>query len=1162
MDYLTNDLRSLVLSGEVNEHQARAMMNSRVDRGTRRKSKKPSKKKQWTPDLPEQALCVSAVGVGTGEVGQLPDDIYAILLSFCNVKSLVLLGSTCKFLSSLALNDALWERLYLQRWKRPKPPAPGANCPRHHLSFYQLYARRIILSAIRGHMGTLELINEEPPTESKGAEPGGKPASRAGQNKGKLSNAHALVAVRHVGDNHIVSAGVDGLIKSWDLTSVKCVMSLDSKDAFVYQDKQIGFEKRIGSLGHAWKNKLINFKIGSKAASPKAPEKSRPTAPGPSPEQKLRRNSGDGKDTVAWSSRDEEVEIDIWGDSVSTTAGASEELGRKDLGLKSPKTPKRELGTPSSTPIKIPSPQEEQRSYSNPVPSPVNEIKGFNENMALLESDTDTEDGNSSESSMGSSLDSGGVGFTVGSFGSSPGGLSGFLTSSQDCGGSNNFAGMSTKKRARELKKQEKRNKKLARKQSAKEKMKAKERIKLERQQKSKEAMKKREAAASSKKMSGLARVISDKPPFTRSPGSVDSYSIKSIMPSSILRGKNHKCRPESKIPHKGLSLLGSSPIECSMLKHSKPAVLTRAMSSPSPASSPPLSPSSLAHRPDGGMLIRSNSMDSLVLGGQSPAAGKRKKKGGRKKRKHRNAWQQSREDRARKSREEMEERLSKQSQGSNSSGSEAGNSDHESQANASDGTVGVKCPIMFVSRERLSKAENGSKILPRIVAVFQNSQVVTFTAPVKSYSSSRGANEDDGTEKEAVQPVANKNEMMNTIVMPRVLSRPRWVRAEHWVIQCVALTFDGRIVLGHSGDGQVGTASLSIWDGKSGKQLHTLYGLKGAPSCLAAVDCQITSNTYSYVFCGDSVGDVTLWNTSEGNMVCALPAPVKSETKQAGNKGRIVVSMKATVARVTNSFVTTVIAGFMDGRVVVWHADSSEGNPDVSVHVRGSFAYGSLSAVRAIAAASWQRPYVRMIAFGRDDSTIQLWELPLLPQSNALELQDAPASKQSSGWKKVLKGHEGAITALKIDLTKVTSASMDGTVKLWEVVGKHAGRCLRTLRHPGSTQARVIPALSLSVGSLGVTVGYLDGSLHVFGFGKKAKHILVEAKAESSSNGQLSYTNRKGGVSPRRSANASKKYASGGKRRSLRDLQAKCRNLEVLNKQLGHCFEFDDEEL
>ena len=166
----------------------------------------------------------------------------------------------------------------------------------------------------------------------------------------------------------------------------------------------------------------------------------------------------------------------------------------------------------------------------------------------------------------------------------------------------------------------------------AKEKMKAKERIKLERQQKSKEAMKKREAAASSKKMSGLARVISDKPPFTRSPGSVDSYSIKSIMPSSILRGKNHKCRPESKIPHKGLSLLGSSPIECSMLKHSKPAVLTRAMSSPSPASSPPLSPSSLAHRPDGGMLIRSNSMDSLVLGGQSPAAGKRKKKGGRKK--------------------------------------------------------------------------------------------------------------------------------------------------------------------------------------------------------------------------------------------------------------------------------------------------------------------------------------------------------------------------------------------------------------------------------------------------------------------------------------------------------------------------------------------------
>ena len=61
----------------------------------------------------------------------------------------------------------------------------------------------------------------------------------------------------------------------------------------------------------------------------------------------------------------------------------------------------------------------------------------------------------------------------------------------------------------------------------------------------------------------------------------------------------------------------------------------------------------------------------------------------------------------------------------------------------------------------------------------------------------------------------------------------------------------------------------------------------------------------------------------------------------------------------------------------------------------------------------------------------------------------------------------------------------------------------------------------------------------------------------------KLSYSNRKGGVSPnQRNSLRNKRYASGGNRRGLRDLQAKCRDLSRLNKQLGHCFEIDDEEL
>ena len=134
--------------------------------------------------------------------------------------------------------------------------------------------------------------------------------------------------------------------------------------------------------------------------------------------------------------------------------------------------------------------------------------------------------------------------------------------------------------------------------------------------------------------------------------------------------------------------------------------------------------------------------------------------------------------------------------------------------------------------------------------------------------------------------------------------------------------------------------------------------------------------------------------------------------------------------------------------------------------------------------------------------------------------------------WDKLLKGHEGPITALKIDLTKVTSASIDGSVKLWEVVGKHAGRCLRTLKHPKLR----IPALSLSVGALSVSVGYRDGSV-MFSFGKniREKKAALERPALAR---KLSYSNRKGGVSPNQRNSLRNKRKSGGNRRGLRDLQ------------------------
>lgn len=154
MDLLTDDLRQLVVSGDITYSQAETMnvhndTYHKYKKNQKNKSHKKKQGKKKSIEEPLRQLNIQAIGQGTGAVGDLPDDIYGVLLSFCNFEQLVLLGSTCKFLGTLALNDVLWERLYLQRWKRPKPPSAGANCPRYHLTYYQLYARRIILGAIR-----------------------------------------------------------------------------------------------------------------------------------------------------------------------------------------------------------------------------------------------------------------------------------------------------------------------------------------------------------------------------------------------------------------------------------------------------------------------------------------------------------------------------------------------------------------------------------------------------------------------------------------------------------------------------------------------------------------------------------------------------------------------------------------------------------------------------------------------------------------------------------------------------------------------------------------------------------------------------------------------------------------------------------------------------
>ncbi len=1191
MDLLTDDLRQLVVSGDITYSQAETMnvhndTYHKYKKNQKNKSHKKKQGKKKSIEEPLRQLNIQAIGQGTGAVGDLPDDIYGVLLSFCNFEQLVLLGSTCKFLGTLALNDVLWERLYLQRWKRPKPPSAGANCPRYHLTYYQLYARRIILGAIRlsvefdeftmvsnSRSNISSTSNENNKLDKK---PRRNVASHTSNSddEGNNSAYHAIVAVRHIGEGHIVTAGIDGVVNSWNLQKMECLSSLSAHDALKHQDKQIALEKKVESLDQAWKNKLMTFKI-KKNMSPRTAAR-----------KKMSKESETG-------------EIDIWGDANDLNANLNENNEEDDfdgmfnfeqdagytnnnINLSSSSL----LSSSTTSPIYIPIKNHNADYRHDLIPSPTSSghISFSDGSDGESSSDTSTD----ANDIYGSSVDSNTPStFCVGSLGSSPGLSTNFMMSNMTLSNSSGKKS-SKKKNKREQKRLEKLRKKEARKAKADAKRREKEAKKLERQRKRASSIEQQANIINNKQSSAITpnkNIPGDFNANAKTPTHNTAYGLgQALLQKHASPIEIFEQSPLHRNGGVNMTKLGTSPIDVRpIMNNGIPSIptLSRASSldilrlqvngadkilkiprSVSPSNGKPMLHRASTSPPT---LSRSNSYTHSI---------KKKKKKGKRGGKQ-NAMQQSRDARVRKMKADMEERRKKRDEKLNNSsggdsGSENGGSDTESFGSNDHGertkaanSRPMRCPLMFISNHHIRpKGEDDAKeeyrLNPRVVAVFQNSQAVTFTAPLH----------DPATIDVALRE--NETKIMNEVVMPRTFQRPRWLRPEHWIIQCVAITVDDKVVLGHSGDGHVGTSSLTVWDATTGKNLHTMYGLKGAPSALVALDTKIHSND-AFVVSGDSQGDLRLWNATNGIFVeSGLACGRTSEALPLQRNGKMITKLKTCVSRVEHSLVVTVVAGNLDGHVFVWHGESRPDKPALTFKKRGTFTSSALSAVRSIAMATWQRPLLRMIAFGSDDGNVRLWELPAMYSTdetgsiNPLEdkVIKAAAMVDDSGkkkaWDKLLKGHDGSITALKIDLTKVTSASVDGSVKLWEVVGKHAGRCLRTLKHPKLK----MPALSLSVGALSITVGYRDGSVYMFSFGKNAK----EKKRRSEKPvivRKLSYSNRKGGVSPnQRNSLRNKKYARGGNRRGLRDLQAKCKDLSRLNKQLGHCFEFDDEEL
>ena len=441
----------------------------------------------------------------------------------------------------------------------------------------------------------------------------------------------------------------------------------------------------------------------------------------------------------------------------------------------------------------------------------------------------------------------------------------------------------------------------------------------------------------------------------------------------------------------------------------------------------------------------------------------------------------------------------------------------------------------------------------------------------------------------------------------PVSLFQPRWIRSDQWQVRSASTSLDDFVVLGHSGE--PGAAAITVWNRKNGEQLHTMYGPRGAVTSLTAM-------TERIMVSGDEGGAVCLWDVANGSMCCSLESTGASPVTSVS------------IANTFRSDIPyLILAGDAEGSLRVWEGVSSSSRGDgggagggggdgggssgsnknnnknnnnknnnnsaadtpskttsvssqveestMTFRLRDQHVLAHHGSVTTLAIAQWQVP-VRLVVSGGEDWTIRMWETTVAQEDSTTEVKqgstvhasdnEVNGGGRNGGWSKVLRGHTGPITGITLDLCKVTSCSMDGTIKIWGTVGKHAGNCLQTLSHPFSG-ARMIPIRCLSVGTLRIVAGFEDGTLLLYTFGWKdgggggggggGVKKKVKGKAKKMTNAW-----RKGGNSPQAKRHAkntakgsNRKYVSGGKRRSMRDLQARTTKHEDL-----FFFDFDED--
>ena len=160
---------------------------------------------------------------------------------------------------------------------------------------------------------------------------------------------------------------------------------------------------------------------------------------------------------------------------------------------------------------------------------------------------------------------------------------------------------------------------------------------------------------------------------------------------------------------------------------------------------------------------------------------------------------------------------------------------------------------------------------------------------------------------------------------------------------------------------------------------------------------------------------------------------------------------------------------------------------PRVHSIVRAIFLPGGSSSAPAAAAVhpplSLTAPPHATCLTGGSEGDVRLWTLP--PPHSAAAASPTPPRVLES---RVLRSHTGRITGLGADMSKVVTASLDGSVKVWDV-HSGGGAPLHTLRFPphphGGSPSGVS---SLSVVGDALVAGLVDGRVFFVELGGRSK--------------------------------------------------------------------------